>query len=45
MLSSLPRAGAWMDRIKKGFGIAMLVIGGWFLFQAVRMALATGGGA
>lgn len=45
MLSSLPRAGAWMDRIKKGFGVAMLLIGAWFVFQAVRMALASGGGA
>lgn len=45
LLSSLPRAGAWMDRIKKAFGIAMLLIGAWFLFLAVRMALASGGGA
>lgn len=37
MLSSLPKAGAWMDRIKKGFGIAMLVVGAYFLYQSVTM--------
>ncbi len=45
MLGSLPRAGAWMDRLKKGFGIAMLVVGAWFLWEAVRMAFLRGGGA
>jgi thiol:disulfide interchange protein DsbD len=45
MLGSLPRAGAWMDRLKKGFGVAMLVVGAWFLWEAVRMALLRGGGA
>lgn len=34
MLSSLPRAGAWMNRIKKGFGVAMLVVGAFFLWKA-----------
>jgi thiol:disulfide interchange protein len=37
LLTSLPRAGAWMDRIKKGFGVAMLLVGAWFLFEALRM--------
>ena len=45
MLASLPKAGAWMDRIKKGFGVAMLVIGLWFAWMAVRMWLQTGGPA
>jgi thiol:disulfide interchange protein DsbD len=45
MLGSLPRAGAWMDRLKKGFGVAMLVVGAWFLWEAVRMALLRGGAA
>ena len=44
-LSSLPRAGAWMNWIKKGFGFAMLLVGGWFLLQAISMAAARGAGA
>jgi hypothetical protein len=31
-----------MDRIKKGFGVAMLLIGAWFLFTAVELWLHTG---
>lgn len=34
LLSSLPKAGVWMDRIKIGFGAAMLLVGAWFLYQA-----------
>ena len=45
LLTSLPKAGAWMDRIKKGFGVAMLVIGGWFLYNAVDLWMHTGGRA
>jgi thiol:disulfide interchange protein DsbD len=37
LLSNLPRAGAWMDRIKKGFGLAMLVVGLYFLYQSVTI--------
>jgi thiol:disulfide interchange protein DsbD len=37
MLSSLPRAGAWMKRIKVAFGVGMLIVGGWFGFEAIRM--------
>lgn len=33
-LSSLPRPGSWMNWIKNGFGILMIVIGGWFLVKA-----------
>lgn len=43
-LSSLPRAGGWMDKIKKGFGIAMIVVGLVFLVQAARMLFGHGGG-
>ena len=43
-LSSLPRAGGWMDKIKKGFGVAMIVVGLVFLVQAARMLLGRGGG-
>jgi thiol:disulfide interchange protein DsbD len=35
LLSSLPQAGAWMDRIKKVFGVGMLLIAVWFFYQAV----------
>jgi len=37
MLAGMPRAGAWMDWIKKAFGAAMLLIGGWFLYQTIGM--------
>jgi thiol:disulfide interchange protein DsbD len=37
MLSSLPRAGAWMDRIKKVFGIGMLLVSAWFFYRAVMI--------
>ncbi len=42
LLANLPRAGRWMDWIKKGFGGAMIVVGAWFLWHAVSMALARG---
>ena len=45
LLTSLPKAGGWMDRIKKGFGFAMLAIGGWFLFKAIDLWMHTGGRA
>jgi thiol:disulfide interchange protein DsbD len=42
LLTSLPKAGVWMDRIKMGFGVAMLVIGGFFVWKAVDLWLHTG---
>jgi thiol:disulfide interchange protein DsbD len=45
LLTSLPKAGVWMDRIKKGFGIAMLGIGAWFLWKAVDLWMHTKGRA
>lgn len=42
LLTSLPKAGAWMDRIKKGFGVAMLLIGAWFLWNAVQLFMHSG---
>lgn len=45
LLASLPKAGAWMVRIKKGFGIAMLLIGAGFLWKAIDLWLHTRGGA
>src|SRR3990172_2690387 len=36
-LTGLPRAGAWMDLIKKVFGVLMLGIGVFFLWRAAGM--------
>jgi thiol:disulfide interchange protein len=43
LVTSLPRGGTWMVRIKKGFGIAMILIGGWFLWSAIDLWRHTGG--
>lgn len=43
MLSTMPKAGAWMDVVKRVFGGLMLLIGAWFLFQAAWMGLHRGG--
>jgi thiol:disulfide interchange protein len=45
MLANLPKAGAWTVRVKKGFGIAMLVIGAIFLWKSGAMLFAGGGKA
>lgn len=37
LLASLPRAGAWMERIKLVFGAGMLILAGWFFFQAIKI--------
>jgi len=41
-LTGLPRAGAWMDLVKKVFGVLMLGIGVFFLWQALGMVLPKG---
>jgi len=43
-LAGLPRAGAWMDWIKKGFGVGMLLAAGYFAYQVVIMVLYPSGG-
>lgn len=40
LLSNLPRPGAWMEWVKRGFGVALLAVGAYFLFKAVRVILA-----
>jgi thiol:disulfide interchange protein len=35
----------WTVRVKKGFGIAMLAVGAWFLWMSATMLLAPRGGA
>ncbi len=37
LVTSLPRAGQWMERIKNGFGWAMLAIAAWYFFAAGRL--------
>ena len=37
LLANMPKAGAWMDRIKKVFGVGMLFIAVWFFYQAVMI--------
>jgi len=37
LLANMPKAGAWMDRIKKVFGVGMLFIAAWFFYQAVML--------
>lgn len=34
ILSSLPRAGVWIVRIKKGFGFLMIIVGEFFIIKA-----------
>ncbi len=37
LLATLPKAGAWMDRIKVFFGVAMIIIGEYFLIIGGKM--------
>jgi cytochrome c-type biogenesis protein len=37
LLANLPRAGAWMVRLKQAFGIGMLLLAAWFGYQAIGM--------
>jgi thiol:disulfide interchange protein DsbD len=45
LLTSLPKAGVWMERVKKGFGVAMILIAAVFLWTAIGMWRHHGGGA
>lgn len=36
-MASLPKAGAWMEVVKRGFGFAMILVGEYFLVQMGRM--------
>lgn len=36
LLANLPRPGRWMNGVKYGFGVLMLLLGAWYLFQAVQ---------
>ena len=37
LLANLPRAGAWMNRVKTVFGVGMLLAAGYFFFQAAMI--------
>jgi thiol:disulfide interchange protein len=37
IVRSLPRAGTWMDRVRKAFGWLMVAVGAYFVFQAGRL--------
>jgi thiol:disulfide interchange protein DsbD len=43
LLSSLPRAGKWMEWIKIVFGIGMILVAAYFLYQAGVMLFHSGG--
>jgi thiol:disulfide interchange protein len=45
LLTSIPKAGAWMNRIKVIFAIGMILVAGYFFYQAASILLASGGGA
>ncbi len=33
-LAALPRSGAWMEKVKKGFGVVMLLLAEYLLLEA-----------
>jgi thiol:disulfide interchange protein DsbD len=37
LLTSLPRSGEWMVKIKKGFGVMMIAVGEYFLVKAGQL--------
>ncbi len=39
LLANLPRAGIWMEWIKKFFGFGMLAVAGYFLYHAIMMVV------
>lgn len=36
-LANLPKSGAWMEKVKKGFGVMMILVAMYFVFKAVSM--------
>ncbi|MEE8360419.1 MAG: cytochrome c biogenesis protein CcdA [Candidatus Omnitrophota bacterium] len=39
IIVSMPKAGPWMDRIKKAFGWILIIVGQYFLFTAGRLSI------
>lgn len=36
-LANLPKSGMWMVKVKKGFGVLMLAVAGYFIFNAAKL--------
>lgn len=36
-LSSLPRSGRWMEAVRKGFGVFLILVGEYFLVEAGKL--------
>lgn len=36
-LASMPKSGAWMEKVKKGFGGLMIVVAAYFIFKAISL--------
>jgi thiol:disulfide interchange protein DsbD len=43
LLTAIPKAGAWMNRVKLIFAVGMMLVGIYFLYQAATMLFAAGG--
>ncbi|MCX5904525.1 MAG: sulfite exporter TauE/SafE family protein [Proteobacteria bacterium] len=39
MLSALPKSGLWIERLKKGFGFLMIIVGELFIFKAGQLMI------
>lgn len=37
LLASLPKPGRWTEAIRKGFGFLLILVGGYFLYEAGRL--------
>ena len=37
LLASLPKSGRWMETVRKGFGILLILVGGTFLVEAGKL--------
>ena len=39
VLSALPKSGLWIERLKKGFGFLMIIVGELFIFKAGQLMI------
>jgi cytochrome c-type biogenesis protein len=39
VLSALPKSGLWIERLKKGFGVLMIIVGELFIFKAGQLMI------
>lgn len=40
LLTTMPKPGAWMDWVKKGFGVLLIGFGAFYLWKAIKLLLA-----